>query len=97
MAEVNINIIEKLSEKIHVLINMYEKIKKENVILTEEKKILEQEIANIKQKHTETEKKYETLKIAKNLIDTQGDASEVKVKLNTLVREIDKCISLLNQ
>ena len=41
--------------------------------------------------------KYKTLQVAKSLSVGSGDSNEVKVKIHNLVREIDKCIALLNR
>lgn len=43
----------------------------------------------------ELEEQNQTLKIAKSLTGAE-DKSEAKLKINELVREIDKCIALLN-
>ena len=42
--------------------------------------------------------RYETLKIAKVLSSVPGeDVHETKIQVNRIVREIDKCIALLNR
>ena len=50
----------------------------------------EKEIANIKTK-------FNTLKIAKTVSGTDNDVYETKLRVNRIVREIDKCIALLNK
>jgi hypothetical protein len=42
-------------------------------------------------------KKQEDLKFAKSLLGADEDPHEAKVKINRIVREIDKCIALLNK
>jgi predicted RNase H-like nuclease (RuvC/YqgF family) len=42
------------------------------------------------------ESKFQSLKFAKTLISS-GDIKDVKFKVNQMVREIDKCIALLNR
>ena len=57
-------------------------------------------LADIEIKDKENEqlnKKYESLKLAKTIAASAGDAHDAKVKLNRIVREIDRCISLLNK
>jgi len=39
----------------------------------------------------------EMLKMAKSLAVADGETTDAKLKINELVREIDKCISLLNK
>ena len=48
-----------------------------------------------KQKITQLEEKIKLLKLAKTLENKEGNV-EAKLKINELVREIDKCIGLLN-
>jgi len=43
------------------------------------------------------ESKYQNLKLTKTLASSQGDVKDVKSQLNRMVREIDKCIALLNK
>lgn len=39
----------------------------------------------------------EILKMAKNMVAGEDDGKETKQKINVLLREIDKCIALLNE
>ena len=41
--------------------------------------------------------KFKTLKIAKTVSGTDNDVYETKLRVNRMVREIDKCIALLNK
>ncbi len=63
-------------------------IEKANIIAESEKK------QNL---FKELEQKYKVLKMAKSLEGTQESKTDVKLKINELVREIDKCIALLNR
>jgi len=65
---------------------------------------LKQEIAKLtgeietKEKENKVlENKYESLKLAKIIASSSTDTHDAKIKLNRIVREIDKCISLLNK
>ena len=64
-----------------------------------EKKILslKNEIEILEQEKSELGRKNEQLKIATQLISINEDNREAKQKINFLVREIDKCIALLNK
>ena len=42
-------------------------------------------------------KDYKLLKIAKTIEGSESDSRETKNKINTLIREIDKCIVKLSQ
>lgn len=72
--------------------------------LENEKKMLKEEILNLKneiekleQEKSELGRRNEQLKIATQLISVNDDNREAKQKINFLVREIDKCIALLNK
>lgn len=43
------------------------------------------------------EQKYNTLKLAKMLSSDTEEGHDAKIKVNRIVREIDKCIALLNR
>ncbi len=65
---------------------------------------LEQELQNLRVKYdqqekkiTEIEHKYNNLKLAKVLTDGDEGAHDARIKVNSIVREIDKCIALLNR
>lgn len=83
--------------------NITELKEQHNRTLTENKK-LKDELVNltmqldIKEKENENLiNNYESLKMAKTIAVSSGDAHDAKIKINRLVREIDKCISLLNR
>jgi uncharacterized protein YjgD (DUF1641 family) len=65
--------------------------KKCNTELLELKKVIKDQ----KQTIRELEDKIKILRIAKTLETKEGNV-EAKLKINELVREIDKCIGLLN-
>jgi len=65
---------------------------------------LKQQIADLlgtlyaKNKEIEVlESKYQSLKLAKTLTSSPEDVKNVKLQVNRMVREIDKCIALLNR
>ena len=74
-----------------------DKLKLENEQLerknTELQRLLDDEKRNSETKQNE----YNRLKLAKTLVSTTGDKAEMKFRVNELVREIDKCIALLNR
>jgi hypothetical protein len=58
---------------------------------------LEQRIGTQRKRIEELEEKNKVLTMAKSLSDTSEGNLESKRKINELVREIDKCIALLNK
>ena len=65
--------------------------KKNRAEIEELKQVVSQQKNNIR----ELEEKIKILKIAKTIETKEGNV-EAKLKINELVREIDKCIGLLN-
>ena len=59
--------------------------------------LLKQEIEELKQEKTELSQRHEQLKVATQILSGKDDNREAKQKINKLVREIDKCIALLNK
>ncbi len=90
-------IIESLRDKINIIISLYEKNKNQKEKFQNEKNELSEQL-KIKEKEIEKlRNKYETLKIVKTFLASSEDAHDAKIKVNRIVREIDKCIALLNR
>jgi hypothetical protein len=81
--------------KLRKLIDQHQLVRSENRRLHNE--ILELKVVIDDQKKTiiQLEEKSKILKLAKTLENKEGNV-EAKLKINELVREIDKCIGLLN-
>jgi len=81
--------------KVRKLIAQQKKLRDENENLIIELNQLKKTNEGLKQVITGLEEKIRILKLART-IDGKGNNSDVKAKINELVREIDKCIGLLN-
>jgi hypothetical protein len=81
--------------KMRKLIEHHRVLRTENENFTSE--IRDLKLANNEQKEKikQLEEKIKILKLAKTLENKEGNV-EAKLKINELVREIDKCIGLLN-
>jgi predicted nucleic acid-binding Zn-ribbon protein len=79
-----------LLDRYKILKEGFEELKKENEGLKNSLHVSEQ---NVK----ELENKYERSKLSGALMGEGGNALEAKRKINELVREIDKCVALLNR
>ncbi len=90
-------IVNSLKEQITELVSLYKKSKEEKESLIHEKLELMEKIENLKRDKEELDHQYNTLKLAKTFAANSGDSQEAKVKINRIVREIDKCIALLNR
>ena len=88
---------EHLQSRIQQLIEMYEKTKSANEVLNRERSDLQEHIRHEQDRLKGIEEKYNKLKISKALIASSEDVHDAKLKVNRMVREIDKCIALLNK
>ena len=86
-----------LESKLEKLVDLHQQTKKElssfktqNIHLTQ---TLDEQKLNIK----ELEEKNKILKLSKSLSNTNENPNELKLKINELIREVDKCIALLNK
>ena len=93
----NEELIGTLQANIQRLQSLYEKEKAARIALTKEKSELSELIAKNEVEKESLEAKINTLKLAKSLSGVNNDMHESKVKVANLVREIDKCIALLNR
>lgn len=84
-------------EKLDRLIRYTLKMKSENRLLLEEQARLKEQISLLNTKNEELQRKIEELKFAKSMLGGEENSHEAKIKINRLVREIDKCIALLNK
>jgi hypothetical protein len=88
--------LENLEEKIKQLAEDHYKIKSDNDILTRQTVTQQQIIETQKTDIENLIKQVQALKFAKSVESTQ-ETTKVKDKIQDLVREIDRCIELLNK
>jgi predicted nuclease with TOPRIM domain len=87
-----------LRQRIKSVIGLYEDQKSRNTELLKKNEELNERIALLENKLEDLDKKYENLKIAKVLSSVPGEeVHTTKLQVNRIVREIDKCIALLNR
>ena len=91
------SIISKLKSNTLRLRNLYEKEKEAGYLHEKEKKELSAKLLQKEREIESLETKYNTLKLAKSISGENNDMQDAKIKVNSLVREIDKCIALLNR
>ena len=86
-----------LEGKVEKLVDLHHRTKKELSALKTQNTHLTQSIDQHKQTIKELEEKSKVLKLSKSLSTTNENTHELKLKINELIREVDKCISLLNK
>lgn len=82
--------------KVRKLLEQNAAIKTENEKLAGEIKVLNAKIENLMAITNELESKLTVVKLAKAL-NKEESRTNVKLKINELVRDIDRCIGLLNK
>ncbi len=97
MESKNNEIINKLRNNIKSIISLYEEQKEKNREIVTKNKELTHKITNLEDKIKDNELKYNNLKLAKAIASTDDSNHDAKIKVNRIVREIDKCIALLNR
>jgi len=90
-------IVDELKQKIQLLAAKLEEQKITNSRLTSENNEL---ITKIKDKETELDvlkHQNNTLRLSKAIVAESEESQEAKLQINKIVREIDRCIALLNR
>ncbi|MFM7639172.1 MAG: hypothetical protein ACKO67_05515 [Bacteroidota bacterium] len=72
-------------------------LKQANSTLTEELEVLKKTIALQKNALAELKEENKLIKLAKEMSMSGSDVHDLKIKINELVRDIDRCIDLLNE
>ena len=90
-------IVQELIDRVHQLMNKYSELKKQNSLLSTENDDLTRKVREQTEKIENLEQRYNTAKIATNVLAPIEDKEEARGQLNRIVREIDNCIALLNR
>jgi predicted RNase H-like nuclease (RuvC/YqgF family) len=83
--------------RVRQVILRFQELKKENKALHVQLQKDEQEIQNLKSKLAQTDENYNSLKMAKMLEITDGDLDGAKARVSKMIRDVNKCISLLSE
>ncbi|MET2984271.1 hypothetical protein [Aureibaculum conchae] len=92
-----LEIVDSLQGKLENLLTKYELLKIENQQLLEKSEKLVQEVQKGQESISAIENKYESLRVANAMVGSKEDKHTTKLKINTLIREIDKCILQLSE
>ena len=71
-------------------------LQQDNLKLLQQKNNLQQQLSKQQELIDSLEKKYESLRVANTIVGSKEDKHATKLKINTLIREIDKCIVQLS-
>ncbi len=86
----------KFEAKIRQLIAQFRVLKQENADLYTDLESKDEEIKQLKAQLAQSKEDYNNLKLAKMIEISDADIKESKMKITRLVREINKCISILS-
>ncbi len=82
--------------KVRQLMMAYQEERQKNAELRSELGACQQELADAKEAIDKWQHDYNTLKTARMIEVSGDDVKESRAKLARLIREVDKCIALLN-
>jgi len=97
MTDLEKNLLIEFKRKVMQMIASHDSLKQEKGQLLGKIGSLEEIIRQLQQENHLLEQKYGNLKLAKILVASEDESKDAKNKIQKLVREIDKCIALLNQ
>ena len=92
----NENVITDFETRVRQLILRYQDLKKENQELYAMVEKAEQEVKDLQAKLTQKDNDYNALKMAKMMTITDGDLDVAKARVQKMIREVNKCITLVS-
>ncbi|WP_299391557.1 hypothetical protein [uncultured Gelidibacter sp.] len=91
------DIVDSLENKISKVLHKQEVLKQTNAKLSEELAIYQQKIIQQQEALSSWVEKYEALKVANSMLGSDENKRETKLKINTLIKDIDHCIAQLSE
>jgi len=91
------DIVDSLENKISKVLHKLEVLKQTNAKISEELAIQQQKNRSHQDEISSWADKYEALKMANSLLGSDENNRETKLKINTLIRDIDHCIAQLSE
>ncbi|MBL7472112.1 hypothetical protein [Robertkochia sediminum] len=92
-----IELVDSLENKVSKLLHQLEIQRQLNRELSEELRNSKSRNKELQSSIDEWEEKYRSLKLAKSMLGSNESNTEAKLKINTLIREIDQCIAQLSE
>ena len=91
------DIVNDIEAKLVKFIAKYELIRKENLLLKQENDISTADLESKEKEILNLQEKIKLMNISKSGDASKQEVKETRLKINEYVREIDKCIALLNK
>ncbi|MBL4657657.1 MAG: hypothetical protein JKX73_06625 [Flavobacteriales bacterium] len=89
--------IDRIQSKVKKMMELHRSVKDANYKLKVEKEQLLKNLEEGKDAIADLEEQNKRIKLARSLQDSGETSLDVKLKINEMVREIDKCIAFLNK
>ncbi len=87
-----------LKKKMSLLASRYVNVKERNVGLENDKVVLIRKVQGLENEIKELRKRVEVVDVAKGIsLENSDSVSFARTRVNSLIRDIDKCIVLLNE
>ena len=90
-------IVDGLENKISKVLHKQDVLKQTNAKLSEQLEQHQQKILQNQEEISTWVEKYDTLKMANSMLGSDENKRETKLKINTLIRDIDHCIAQLSE
>lgn len=90
-----VKIVDSLENKISKLLHKLELLQQANQKLQNELITVRDDKEHTSNMVTDWEQKYNSLKLANSMLGSNTNKTEAKLKINTLIRELDHCIAQL--
>ncbi len=90
------SVITSLNSKIEKIVFLHKSVSEENMRLNADKQELIRKNNEQREKIQQLEEQIKVIKMAKSIREIGEDPVEVKLKINEMIREIDRCLLLLN-
>ena len=97
MTDEELLLLNNLKLNVQQFFNEFANVENEKLVLEKNVLNLKHEIELLKKEKAELGQKIEQLRLATHILSGVDENREAKKKINKLVREIDKCIALLNK
>lgn len=90
-------IVDSLENRIGKLLNKYESLKQANSTLEDELAAMKQKCSELEHDLQHCKAQHESLKLSNAMLGSDQYKRETKLKINSLIREIDQCITQLTE
>jgi FtsZ-binding cell division protein ZapB len=97
MTEEQSRLVFAFEDQVHQLMRLCDGLKQENSDLKQQMQVLQRSQAELENENKTIKVKYDNLKMARIISVKQDDFTGAKSRLSKLVKEVDKCIALLNE